>query len=98
MSRAASEETAAAMARGGRRRANVTRTPPAITLAGSTRHEGEGFREAERVRSHSSHVTTPPQGGGDGEAEPRCSCKPTGEKEVSGHRKQSKSAPSSSRP
>jgi len=52
----------------------VTRMPPVITLTGSPTRR-EGFQEAERVRSHSSHVTTPPQGvvGSDGETEkPSC--------------------------
>lgn len=60
--------------------------------------EREGLQEAKQVRSLPSHVTNPTALLGMTER-PRsrelwCSCKPTGEKEVSGHRKQRKRTPS----
>lgn len=58
---------------------------------------GEGLQKASQVRSHSSHVTTSGhcwEWQGDQEVELWYSYKPMGEKEVSGHRKQCKSAQS----
>ena len=76
--------------------ARVTLMLPVIILTDSPLG-GEGLQESRQVRSHLSHVTTSGrcwEWQGDQEAELWCGCKPTGEKEVSGHRKQCKSAQS----